>query len=482
MAQQAAAAVTLASFPDDAFLLVVAACGDTEDGVPLLEAVKGLGGLCKGIQQQLCRLRPLVGVRSLAGVQRPAHVPWHVVLLYTGVPTMAVVDQARQGRVRSIVAMHGPQPRVTTLAPAVARRVVPCLLGAGCSLIKLEMWQARLNNTWAATFGEAAVCSAVLRELTLFECGLRGPLPELRLPALLRLCVTASNCSLSSEPNQLAGSLEPLRGCTALQVLCLSNNQLTGGLKPLERCTALKVLALHNNQLTGDLEPLKSCTALQELCLKNNQLTGGLEPLRSCTALQELSLNNNQLTGGLEPLRSCTALQELSLNNNQLTGGLEPLKSCTALQILHLDTNQLTGDLEPLRGCTALEELSLNNNQLTGDLEPLRSCTALQELSLNNNQLTGDLEPLRSCTALGRLWLSGNHLTGGLEPLRGCTALEIISLCDNQLTGGLGPLQCCTALELLELKNNQLVPSDEDKAHFEKQCGWEEEEEDVYSD
>ena len=311
MAQQAAAAVTLASFPDDEFLLVVAACGDTEDGVPLLEAVKGLGGLCKGMQQQLRRLRPLVGVRSLAVVQRPAHVPWHVVLLYTGVPTMAVVDQARQGRVRSIVAMHGPQPRVTTLAPAVARRVVPCLLGTGCSLLKLEMWQARLNNTWAATFGEAAVCSTVLRELTLFQCGLRGPLPELRLPALLKLCVTASNCSLSSEPNQLAGSLEPLRGCTALQKLSLSNNQLTGGLKPLERCTALKVLALHNNQLTGGLEPLKSCTALQLLLLGNNLLTGDLEPLKSCTVLQELSLHNNLLTGGLEPLRGCTALLQL---------------------------------------------------------------------------------------------------------------------------------------------------------------------------
>ena len=363
MAQQveAAAAVTLASFPDDAFLLVVAACGDTEDGVPLLEAVKGLGGLCEGMQQQLRRLRPLVGVRSLAVVQRPAHVPWHIVLLYTGVPTMAVLEQARQRRVRSIVAMHGPQPRFTTLAPAVARRVVPCLLGAGCSLLKLEMWHARLNNTWAATFGEAAVGSAVLRELTLFECGLRGPLPELKLPALLKLCVTAYDCSrFSTEPNQLTGSLEPLRGCTALQELSLSNNQLTGGLKPLERCTALKVLALGNNQLTGDLEPLRSCTALQELALSNNLL----------------------LTGGLEPLRSCAALE--------------------------------------------------------------------------------------------RLGLSGNNLTGGLEPLRGCTALEMVSLCDNQLTGGLEPLRGCTALEQLEFENTQLTPSDEDKAHFEKQCGWEE--------
>ena len=35
--------------------------------------------------------------------------------------------------------------------------------------------------------GLQAVCSAVLLRLFLFQCGLRGPLPELRLPALQTL-------------------------------------------------------------------------------------------------------------------------------------------------------------------------------------------------------------------------------------------------------------------------------------------------------
>ena len=67
------------------------------------------------------------------------------------------------------------------------------------------------------------------------------------------------------------------------------------------------------------LEPLRGCVALQTLDLSDNQLTGGLEPLRGCVALQTLELRINQLTGGLEPLRGCVALQTLWLSGNQLT-------------------------------------------------------------------------------------------------------------------------------------------------------------------
>ena len=50
------------------------------------------------------------------------------------------------------------------------------LLGAGCSLLELDVSHVKLGGTWASTFGEAAVCSAVLRTLHLTECRLRGPL------------------------------------------------------------------------------------------------------------------------------------------------------------------------------------------------------------------------------------------------------------------------------------------------------------------
>ena len=300
----AAAALTLVSLPDDAFLLIIAACNDRFD-VPHFYTVKGLGCLSKGMLQQLRRLQPLVGVDSLAVVQGydGHHGPWRVALFYWGKLTEAVLDQAQQGRVRSIDAC--PVSNACSLTTAVKRRVVPELLGAGCSLLKLKLngvslpsfdgmklWgcpraQAAKLSTWAAIFGEAAVCSSVLRSLHLQSCSLRGPLPELRLPALQKLFL---------HNNQLTGTLEPLRGCTALQLLSLSNN----------------------NNLTGDLEPLRSCTALRELLLSNNRHTGGLAPLQNCKALRELYLENNQLEGDIGPLWGCKALQVLRLENNQL--------------------------------------------------------------------------------------------------------------------------------------------------------------------
>ena len=104
------AAPTLGSLPDDAFQQVIEAFTEIGGNVPFVpcwaafalpffDAVKVLGCLSKGMRQQLHRLQPLVGVRSLSVVQRPAHGPWRVVLFYTGRLTAAVFEQARLGRV-----------------------------------------------------------------------------------------------------------------------------------------------------------------------------------------------------------------------------------------------------------------------------------------------------------------------------------------------------------------------------------------------
>ena len=290
-----------------------------------------------------------------------------------GALTEAVLEQARQGRVHSIDSRHA------TLDPAVARRVVPELLGAGCSLRTLDMSFVQLDGTWAATFGKAKVCSTALHTLRLIRCGLQGPLPKLVLPALQ---------VLDMSDNHLIGGLEPLQGCTALQELFVCANQLAGGLEPLRGCTALQQLDGSDNQLTGELKPLKACTALQHLSLNNNLLTGDLKPLRRCTALQLLLLHNNKLIGGLEPLQNCTALQRLNCSDNQLMGELDPLKACQALQELDLSRNQhLRGGLEPLQSCTALEALELSDNQLTGGLTSLRGCTALKLLDFKYNRM-----------------------------------------------------------------------------------------------
>ena len=249
--------MALGSLPDDILLQIIAACGEGV-GLPELEAVSALSCLCSDLLRQLYQLQPLVSVQVRTIAQRFNQGPWRIKLLYTGEPTVAVLQQATRGHVHSIDA------RRTVLTPAVAERVVPELLGAGCSLLQLKLEGVKLNGSWAATFGEAAVCSTALRTLRLNGCRLRGPLPELRqLPALEELCL--SN-------NQLGGGLEPLRGCKALLILQLSNNFLTGGLKPLENCLGLAKLSLDDNQLTGDLEPLRACASLQLMHLGRNQL------------------------------------------------------------------------------------------------------------------------------------------------------------------------------------------------------------------
>ena len=211
----------LDTLPDDVLLLIVAACSEGRLASPELDAVSGLGSLCKDVLQQLQRLRPIVCVqiRSVQIVQRLSHTtrsPWRTVLAYTGELTAAVVEEAVRGRVLSI------NMRRATLAPEIAECIVPGLLGAGCSLLDLKLERAQLNGTWTAVFGEAAVCSNVLRELQMDACGLVGEMPMLRLPALQ---------SLFMYRNQLSGSLEPLIGCKALCELDLSHNELEGELE-----------------------------------------------------------------------------------------------------------------------------------------------------------------------------------------------------------------------------------------------------------
>ena len=150
----------LDSLPDDLLRQIIASCGDGHKAapyaVPQLKAVNGLGSLCKDVLQQLYRLRPVVRVhvRSLAVAQHLADGPWRIVLLFSGEPTADVVEQARQGRVHSIHA------KAARLAPAVAKRVVPELLGAGCSLLELRLDGVKLNFSWTATFGEATLLKA----------------------------------------------------------------------------------------------------------------------------------------------------------------------------------------------------------------------------------------------------------------------------------------------------------------------------------
>ena len=258
---------SLGEMPDDVLLLIISKCGERYVALPDLEAVNALGCLCRSVAEQLCWVQPHVGVqvRSLVIAPRLAAriaMRWRIMLLYQGELTAAVVEQGFIGRVRAIDARGTKR-----LNPTVAKRVVPGLLAAGSSQFELEMSHVELHGTWESIFGETAVASEVLCGLQLCGCRLRGPLPELRLPALQVLGLNA---------NQLTGGLGPIRGCTALQKIFIAGNQLTGDLSALANCKNLKKVFLYNNQLSGSLEPLRGCVAIEELFLAGNQLSGDL--------------------------------------------------------------------------------------------------------------------------------------------------------------------------------------------------------------
>ena len=109
--------------------------------------MKGLGCLSKGMRQQIHRLRPLVGVRSLADVQRPTHGPWLVKLLYQGVLTDAVVVRygsgARAAGARAHDRLTVDSRCLVVGAGLVWSHVVPELLGAGGSLLELDISHTR---------------------------------------------------------------------------------------------------------------------------------------------------------------------------------------------------------------------------------------------------------------------------------------------------------------------------------------------------
>ena len=117
--------MTLDTLPDDTLQQVIVACGNINgDSVPLFEAVKNLACLSKALLQQLHRLRPPVGVQSPAVVQRPAHGPWRVALLYKGELTAAVVEQAR-GRGRGVCSQSTRLRASHACGPARSTRVRP---------------------------------------------------------------------------------------------------------------------------------------------------------------------------------------------------------------------------------------------------------------------------------------------------------------------------------------------------------------------
>jgi Leucine-rich repeat (LRR) protein len=310
------------------------------------------------------------------------------------------------------------------------------------------------TNIWTSNL------ASTLRELSLSNTGLYGPLPT-ELSQLTKLS------SLYLDDNAFTGSLTVLQSMTNLTHLYLEDNLWSTTLLDdnfFVELTQLKHLDMSNTSLRGPIPAhFFQLSSLEVLDLSNNQITGTLPTnissgdsssvnillggslfggIGSGSNLTYLSLHTNNITGAIpSSIGNLDRLITLDLSNNKFTGLLPvELGSLVNIEVLFLGKNNFTSNPIPEwignLGKT-LTELSLKASSLTGTI-PSWIGDKLPELlllDLGQNGLVGTIpQELRNCVDMVVLILNSNKLTGqlGLGELRN---LETILIDDNDLTG-----------------------------------------------
>lgn len=175
----------------------------------------------------------------------------------------------------------------------------------------LELDNNNLNVTTGWSLPSQLQNSAQLRNLTLVNSNLVGPLPEF------------------------------LGNMSSLAVLKLSMNTISGGIPASFKDSNLEILWLNNQkggQMTGPIDVVATMLSLTTLWLHGNKFSGPIpENIGDLTSLKDLNLNSNQLVGLIPDSLASLELNSLDLNNNQLMG---PIPNFKAVNVSY-DSNQL---------------------------------------------------------------------------------------------------------------------------------------------
>ncbi|PIN05687.1 Serine/threonine protein kinase [Handroanthus impetiginosus] len=157
-----------------------------------------------------------------------------------------------------------------------------------------------LNATTGWSLPSDLQSSAQLKNLTLMNCNLAGPLPGF------------------------------LGNMSSLEFLKLSFNRLTGGIPESFRGSLLKILWLNEQSegMTGPIDVAGSMGSLTSLWLHGNHFSGKIpENIGSLVSLQDLNLNGNDLVGLIPVSLANMALNRLDLNNNHFIGPIPKFKA-----------------------------------------------------------------------------------------------------------------------------------------------------------
>ncbi|PON56487.1 Serine/threonine protein kinase, partial [Parasponia andersonii] len=252
----------------------------------------------------------------------------------------------------------------------------------------LSLHDNPLNVTLPTSIGNL---SASLEYLNLYNCNLRGSIPD-------NIANLSSLVTLMMYQNGLSGTIPaPIGKLQKLQRLYLGSNKLQGTV-PVDFCQLQRMsdLELSNNILVGSIP----------MCLGN-----------LATSLRWLSLASNTLTSAIpSTFWSLTDILHVNLSFNSLNGFLSSNIGELKLVIcMDVSSNQLAGNIPSSIGdLQALDYLSLKNNRFEGLIpDSFGKLISIEFLDLSNNNLSGEIpKSLQKLLYLKFLTLSFNKLYG----------------------------------------------------------------------
>ncbi|TYG78092.1 hypothetical protein ES288_D02G029400v1 [Gossypium darwinii] len=366
-----------------------------------------------------------------------------------------------------------------------------CYSNVWSSLEEIYLDNSTLNTNILQSIG----VFASLKTLSLYHCGLIGPLPN------QGWCDLRNLEALDVSENALEGMLPHcFSNLTSLRELDISRNhfQIPLSFAPFANLSNLKALWINENKMV--MEPsfytsipkfqlevisLSKCITSQQLSLKlrtflyyqydlryvdlsHNNFSGTVPTwlLENNTKLEVLILKGNSFKG---PLSLSSALisnvSSIDLSENKLQGQI-PTGICSTfphLSQLFLSKNAFEGNIPLcLSGMKDLSTLDLSNNLLYRKVpEELIAKGSLTILRLSTNNLSGNVVPvILSANGLENLYLDGNNFSGEMTNVDVSTfefpnSLREIDLSNNKLHGKLPRwIGNASFLWRLDLSNN----------------------------
>ncbi|MFQ6628090.1 hypothetical protein Gotur_006859, partial [Gossypium turneri] len=313
-----------------------------------------------------------------------------------------------------------------------------------------------------------------LKTLSLYDCGLIGPLPNQGWCDLRNLEV------LDVSGNALEGMLPHcFSNLTALRVLDISRNhfQIPLSFAPFANLSNLKALLSNENKVVTEPSFYTSIPKFQlEVISLSKSITSQQLSRKLPTFLYyqydlryvDLSLNNFSGTVPTWLLENNTKLEDLILKGNSFTG---PLSFSSALisnvSSIDISENKIQGEVTNVDVSTfefpnSLSDIDLSNNQLHGKLPRwIGNASFLLRLALSNNGFEGSI-PMEFCNLnwLEFLDLSQNNLSGSIPSCFNPPNIKHVHLHGNRLRGPLSlAFYNSSSLVTLDLRGNNLTGS-----------------------